>query len=54
MNRAMEEGDAANVLEMACLLLEELGDLNHGVKGQVGVIFLRLTAVFLFECDFLI
>ena len=45
MNRAMEEGDAANVLEMACLLLEELGDLNHGVKGQVGVIFLRLIAV---------
>ena len=36
MNRAMDEGDnAAHVLEMACLLLEELGDLNFGVKGQV-------------------
>jgi hypothetical protein len=35
MNRAMEENDAMGVLEMACVLLEELGDPNHGVKGQV-------------------
>ena len=35
MNRAMEENDAVGVLEMACTLLEELGDPNHGVKGQV-------------------
>ncbi|KAL7513538.1 hypothetical protein ACHAXN_012011 [Cyclotella atomus] len=36
MNRAMEENDAVGVLEMACVMLEELGDPNHGVKGQGG------------------
>jgi hypothetical protein len=35
MNRAIEENDAVGVLEMACIMLEELGDPNHGVKGQV-------------------
>lgn len=37
MNRAIEENDAVGVLEMACVMLEELGDPNHGVKGQVRV-----------------
>jgi hypothetical protein len=41
MQRAMEANDTVGVLEMACLLLEELGDPNHGVKGQVRILLLK-------------
>jgi hypothetical protein len=34
------------VLEMACLLLEELGDPNHGVKPQVCSFTFWMNVVF--------
>lgn len=48
MNRAMEENDAVGVLEMACVMLEELGDPNHGVKGQVRVWI--ILDMYILEC----
>jgi hypothetical protein len=34
MQRSMEMNDVVTTLEHACLLLEELGDPNHGVRGH--------------------
>ncbi|EJK49618.1 hypothetical protein THAOC_31485, partial [Thalassiosira oceanica] len=36
MARSMESNDVASSLESAARLLEELGDPNHGVRGQGG------------------
>lgn len=35
MMRGMESNDVCLTLEKACLLLEELGDPNHGAHGKV-------------------
>jgi len=36
MQRAMENDDVCSTLEKACLLLEELGDPNHGLHNRGG------------------